>query len=263
MSMRPRNPVRIPVNALNMESHSHVICYPAPKPTDFQHRLKELQILEVDEVEFSGSRKISNLAVLGKGSIGIVVVAYRMSQKVALKIRRVDAGRGTMQHEAEMLRRANEIGVGPRLLGVTANFLAMEYIEGTLLPEWIEALEGKDVKSRLRRVLRSVLEQTWKLDQGGLDHGELSHAPKHIIVSRANAPCLVDFETASLSRRVSNVTSLVQYLFIGSPVSAAIKKRLPSINQDNLMRALLTYKKAKTRENYGQLLRILSLPREG
>lgn len=257
--MRTVNPPRISVNALDIERHGPIVCYPTPTPSDFHHRLKELHELKIDKVEFSGPRHINQTSILGKGTIGIVVAAYRRNEKVALKIRRVDASRETMQHEAKMLERANEVDVGPRLLGVTANFLVMEYIKGMLFPEWIETLRGKNAERKLRGVLRSVLEQAWRLDDAGLDHGELSHAPKHIIITSAKVPCIVDFETASMSRRTSNVTCLIQYLFLGSPVSTLVRKWLSNIKEDDLLRALRTYKKNRTRVSFGELLRILGL----
>ncbi len=259
LPMRTEFPSSIPVNALAIERHGPVICYPTPKPEDFEYRLKELQALRIDRVEFRGPRTINNLSVLGKGKIGVVVAAFRENQKVALKVRRVDASRGTMQHEADMLERANRLSVGPRILGVATNFLVMEYVEGMLLPAWIEAVAGKSAKSKLRKVLVSVLEQAWRLDDAGLDHGELSRAPRHIIVNQADEPCIVDFEAASIYRRVSNVTSLVQYLFIGGPVSMLVKKKLAPIKEDHLLRMLRAYKKTGTRENLEALFRTLGL----
>jgi putative serine/threonine protein kinase len=258
-SMRTGNPLRISVNALDIEPHGYIVCYPTPIPSDFHNRLRELHELKIDEIEFSGPRHINQISILGKGTIGIVVAAYRRNEKVALKIRRVDASRETMQHEARMLERANEVHVGPRFLGVTTNFLVMEYIKGMLLPEWIETLRGKNSAPKLRGVLHSVLEQAWRLDAAGLDHGELSHAPKHIIITSAKAPCIVDFETASTSRRASNVTSLIQYLFLRSPVSTLVKKWLSNSKEDDLLRALRTYKKTRTHASFEELLRILGL----
>lgn len=78
------------------------------------------------------------MSVLGKGCVGIVVLAYTKDRKAALKIRRMDADRSRMQHEAEMLDRANLVHVGPRLLGVSKNFLLMQFVDGHLLPKWLE-----------------------------------------------------------------------------------------------------------------------------
>ena len=200
----------VPLKRLAEERYGQVICYPKYDIKELKHRLKELRKLGVTAIEFAGEKMAFNTPVLGKGCVGIVVAAQTNRGRVAIKIRRVDADRSGMQHEAEMLRRANSIGVGPLLLDVTKDFLLMSFVEGTLLPQWVEALKGRGTKSRLRRVVRAVLEQCWSLDEGGLDHGELSRAPKHIIVDSNDNPHIVDFETASVTRRVSNVTSISQ-----------------------------------------------------
>ena len=249
-----QNNRKITLKLLNEEKYGRVVCYPTCNIEEFKHRLKELERLNVDAIEFTGQKSVHNIPVLGKGCVGIVVKAYRRDEKVALKIRRTDANRSTTQSEAQMLKKANKINVGPRLLGITNNFLLMEYAEGILLPEWIETLTGKDAGKRLRRVLRLVLEQAWRLDKAGLDHGELSHAPKHIIVKPDGVPCLVDFETASAFRQVSNVTSLCQYLFIGSPIAKLVREKLGTINEANLMDALRTYKKNRNRRNFEDVL---------
>jgi len=250
-----RETKKITLGLLNEEEYRRVICYPTCKAEELIQRLIELKKLRIKAVQFAGKKYVRNIPVLGKGCTGIVVIAYRKNKKVALKIRRTDADRLTMQHEAQMLRKANKTNVGPRLLGTTKNFLLMEYIEGTLLPEWIKTLDGKNTRKRLRHILRLVLEQAWRLDKAGLDHGELSHAPKHIIIKQNDSPCLVDFETASISRRVSNVTSLCQYLFIGSLTAKLIQRKLDRINKDELVNALRTYKKNRNRRNFEGILR--------
>jgi putative serine/threonine protein kinase len=224
-------------------------------------RLKELKKLGAKAVEFTGDKMAFDVPVLGKGCVGIVVAVHTNLGKGALKIRRIDANRAGMQHEAEMLRRANAINVGPKLLNVTKNLLLMEFIKGTLLPQWVEALRGRGTRSRIRRVLRTILEQCYRLDEAGLDHGELSRAPKHIIVDADDHPHLVDFETASINRRVSNVTSICQYLFIGSQAAKTIKRKLGKINEKELINALRNYKHERARENIKKILDICRLHR--
>ncbi|MDH5448822.1 MAG: serine/threonine protein kinase [Candidatus Bathyarchaeota archaeon] len=245
---------KVTLELLGKEKYRRIICYPKYKTDEFKHRLKELKQLSIEAIEFTGQKHVHNTPVLGKGCVGIVVTAYKKDEKVALKIRRTDANRSTMQREAQMLKRANKINVGPGLLGITKNFLLMEYVEGLLLPEWTGTLTEKDVRKRLRRALRLILEQAWRLDKAGLDHGELSHAPKHIIVKPDDVPYLVDFETASISRHVSNVTSLCQYLFIGSPIAKYIQIQLDDIDKDNLVNALRTYKESRDRKDFKEVL---------
>jgi len=236
-----------------------VLCYPRYSLKELKRRFKELKKLGVEVVEFVGEKRVFNVPVLGKGCVGIVVAAQTDEGKVALKIRRVDADRAGMQHEAYMLKRANAIDVGPKLLNVTENFLLMEFIEGMLFPQWVKALRGRGTRSRIRLVLRAILEQCRKLDKAGLDHGELSRAPKHIIVNAYDSPHLVDFETASVNRRVSNVTSICQYLFIGSQVAKTIQRKLGGVDKKELIKALRTYKQERTQENFEKILGIFGL----
>jgi putative serine/threonine protein kinase len=157
-----------------------------------------------------------------------------------------------------MLRLANSVNVGPRLLSYSNRFLVMEYLEGKTLPEWVEGLAGRGRKGRLKTVLGKILEACYILDQIGLDHGELSRAPKHIIVSSQDEPEIVDFETASANRKPSNVTSIAQYLFIGSNLSARVRRILGPIRRQSLVAALRQYKKSGKFENLQRVLKVIS-----
>ena len=112
-------------------------------------------------------------------------------------------------------------------------------------------------KELIRKVLVDILEQCWRLDETGLDHGEISKAPKHLLVDKANKPFIVDFETASIMRRVINVTSVCQFLFMGNSKAA---KMLDEVfgkkNKLELIAALKNFKKNKNRKNFEGLLRM-------
>jgi putative serine/threonine protein kinase len=243
--------VKATLEELRREPFASVICYPKPCRTEISKRLKELQRLGIEAVEFSGEKEAFNLNVLGKGCVGIVVIAYRGKDKLAVKIRRVDADRSRMQQEAEMLKKANSVNVGPKFLGVSKNFLLMQFVEGDLLPKWLEAPRKK---VEVKRILREVLEQCWRLDEAGLDHGELSHAPKHIIVDGCRKPFIVDFETASLNRKPSNVTSICQFLFISGVVAERVAEKLGERDKKVIIEALRAYKSSKSRENFEMVL---------
>ena len=145
------------------------------------------------------------------------------------------------------------------LIAAEMNFLLMEFIEGTLLPKWVELASGKEMGLRIRKVLRCILEQCWRLDEDGLDHGELSTAPKHVLIRVNDRPCLVDFETASVNRRVSNVTSICQYLFLGSHFSEMIEAKLGKISKAHLLEILRSYKRGRTRESFENILNTCKL----
>jgi len=249
----------VSLEQLRDKRYAIILCYPRYDSQETTRRIRELKHLGVKALEFFGEKTAFNVPVLGKGCVGIVVEARVDNKKVALKIRRVDADRHGMQHEAEMLKTANRVGVGPRLIGTSENFLLMEFVEGTLLPKWLENLKGTGTRNRIRQVLRNVLEQCWLMDETGLDHGELSRAPKHIIIGRDDKACIVDFETASVQRRVSNVTSICQYLFIGSQTAKTILRKLDKINQETLRTSLKNYKQNRTRENLNKILQVCGL----
>ena len=246
----------INLEKLSEEPYASVICYPRPRKAELKVRLKELQELRVKALEFSGEKQALHVPVLGKGCVGVVVIAYIDGEKVALKVRRVDADRSGMQREAEMLEKANSVGVGPRLLGVSKNFLLMQFIDGDLLPKWLEKRKGK---AEVRKVLREVLEQCWRLDEVGLDHGELSHAPKHIILDQKDEPFIVDFETASVNRKPSNVTCICQFLFISGAVADEVAVELGGKDEKAIIDALRNYKNDRTRENFGNVLQACGL----
>jgi len=247
---------KIPIKNLSEEPYASILCYPKPSAAELRRRLKELQRLRIKALEFCGEKEVFGTAVLGKGCVGIVTIAYRNGEKVALKIRRVDADRARMRHEAEMLKKANSVNVGPKLLGVSKNFLLMQFIDGDLFPAW---LEKRKARALIKKVLRMVLEQCWRLDVAGLDHGELSHAPKHIIVDGEDVAFVVDFETASLNRRPSNVTSVCQFLFLGGFVAGKVAERVGVKDKRIVVEALRRYKSNRNHENFEAFLKVCGL----
>ena len=251
-----KKPLVINFEELEEEPYASIICYPKISKAELRSRLKELRKLGIEALEFEGEKEVFNTPVLGKGCVGIVTIAYRNGEKATLKIRRVDADRSHMQHEAGMLTRANSVNVGPKLLSVSKNLLLMQFIDGDLLPQW---LEKRRRKAQTRRVLGEILEQCWRLDRAGLDHGELSHAPKHLIVDQKNAPFIVDFETASVKRKVSNVTSICQFLFVSGVVAKNVTERLGGKDRKTIIEALRRYKSDKTRENFEKVVEACDL----
>jgi putative serine/threonine protein kinase len=185
---------------------------------------------------------------LGKGFVGIVVIAQLNGERVALKIRRLDANRPDLLHEAEMLSKANSASVAPKLVAASKNFLLMQLIEGDILPSWLKTNKRQtDVKT----VLRATLKQCFQLDEIGLDHGELSKAPKHVIVDRLLKPWIVDFETASDSRKPANLLAICSFLFTSqSAVARSIAEVLGERNKEAIVAALKSYKKDKNNETF-------------
>ena len=243
------------LNSLSEGKYREILCYPDFKQKEFERRLEELHKLGVFSIEFSGKQKINGISVLGKGCVGIVVIAYTPIGKTALKIRRVDSDREEMFQEGSMLFKANLIEVGPRLLKISKNFLIMKLIDGEPFFKWIKALEnGMENKKIIHSILKDILEQCYRLDNAGLDHGELSNASKHIIIDSENVAHLIDFESASINRKVSNVTSICHYLFLGNKTAKILEKKIKKVDQSELIKMLQDYKKKLTRKSFDEIL---------
>lgn len=232
----------VPIEQAVEKPYSLVLAYPMPDESLVRTRVRQLEGLGVTFLVFEGSLKLDGLSLLGKGVSGMVTVGIIDGRRVALKIRRVDSRRKDMHRESEMLQLANTVGVGPGYLGNTLDVLAMELVEGQRLPLWLSGLKGRGRKNRVKLAVRTMLEQCQKLDSKQLDHGELSRAHKNILVAADDSPSIVDFESASMSRRPRNFTSLAQYLFLAGVMAGKVARVLGPVGREDLLACLRAYK---------------------
>jgi putative serine/threonine protein kinase len=249
-----KSPIILSLEQLREEPYASVLCYPKPTPTELESRIVELQNQGVSVVEFGGKASAFGVPapILGKGYVGLVIIAHLNSERVALKIRRSDADRTDLLHEALMLKKANTVNVGPKFVGVSKNFLLMQLIDGDLLPAWLQTHKEKAL---VQKVLSEVLQNCYRLDEIGLDHGELSKAPKHIIIDQKQVPFLVDFETASDMRKPANLSAICHFLFTSAgEVGRTIAEILGERKKEELIIALQQYKKNRNRENFKHVL---------
>jgi putative serine/threonine protein kinase len=247
----------VPLSKLAIEPYSSILGYPKATRGELSKRITELKKLGIKGVSFTGVTTLNNVPVLGKGYVGVVVLSNQGKKPVALKIRRMDASRPEMKNEAKLLRLANEVDVGPKLIDSSKNFIIMEYLEGKKIIDWIRDLKGKGSAAKLRSIIQKVLEDCYNLDKIRLDHGELSHIHKHVIVGKKT--CVIDFESASVNRRTSNVTSATQSIFIGSGIANLVKKIIKEPNRKKLISSLRKYKNDQSRENFEDVLQVLGL----
>lgn len=235
-----------------------ILTYPKNDKEEMLKRIEELKKLGIKAIKLYGPKKIDNLSILGKGCVGLLVIALIDNKEFALKIRRMDANRESLDSEWNMQKIANSIGVGPKAYACSKNFLLMELIKGMHFPEWVKSLKGKNKKEALKKVVQKILIDCYRLDEINLDHGELSRAPKHIIITDENKPIIVDFESSSMNRKPSNLTSICQFLFIGSEVSKSISKIL-RIDKNALIEALRNYKANPSQESFLKLINVCNL----
>jgi putative serine/threonine protein kinase len=257
------NTSSVTISKLRPKIHGFVLCYPGKDLATFSQRVTQIRELGVTQIVFEGSSKVGDLGVIGKGCVSVVVKARLKGYEgiIALKCRRVDANRTTMRKDFELQKLANSFGVGPRAISATNDFFAMEFVEGIKIGKWLEKLKTRSSKKFLRRLVRDSLTQCFLLDQHGLDHGELSNPTKHILIRRDEAGNLmpkvtiIDYESASTERKVSNLTSVAQFFFLGGWQSEKIKKILSIPKRKSKLISLLKeYKEGPSIESFEKIM---------
>jgi putative serine/threonine protein kinase len=232
------------------------LCWPQYDKKIVIDRVKQLESLEIKGLAVGGPHYIQGTPFLGKGHAGIVIRAWWRGKEVALKARRTDADRESMEQEAEYLKHVNQRGIGPELYGFTRDFIVMEKLVGQYLGAWVKAnIEDKEA---VQRTIKDVMGIAWRLDQSGLDHGELTRIKRHYIVTE-KGPRVIDFESASFDRTPSNVTSTVQSLFMNYWFSNLLSKIVELPDREKLLDSLRKYKKHQNEKNYQKILEKIEL----
>ena len=245
----------VETKALVNEPYFAILGYPRCSDDELESRVRELQENYVSAILFEGKSRIGKLNLLGKGCVSVVTKAICNDKVVALKIRRTDADRATMDREAGFLKLANSADVGPKFIKSSRNFLLMDLIDGVNI---FKFMETENKRAKVLDVASNVLEQCYQLDKIGLDHGELSDMREHVIVV-GDKITIIDFESASIGRKMSNVTAAAQYMFIGSIVSKKIRKLLKVHSIETIITSLRGYKNDISKENFESLKQVLNL----
>jgi len=121
----------------------------------------------------------------------------------------------------ENLKKANAIGVGPKLAiaDLKKSIILMEFIDGQTFSEWLFAGPSKKI---LQSFIKELQQQAKALDKIGLDHGQLAGMGRNIL-ARHNKPVIIDFEKASSDRKCHNALVIEGYLF-RNPKGAIARK---------------------------------------
>jgi putative serine/threonine protein kinase len=236
-----------------------IICYPKPDKNERAKRIEELQKIGIKNIRLEGPKKIDGHQIIGKGCVSIAVLADTLSGLALLKIRRMDANRSDMSHEAQMLSFANNSSLGPRLFHYSKNFILIEYIAGRLIGEWLNDVQSFHL-NRVKAVLNEILAQCYKMDILHLDHGELSNASKHVIIRDHNwKPVIIDFESASTQRRPNNLTSISQFIFNKKDVLDMLQLSTDFISSNDSNKTFKNYKINPSTRTFNQILKICKL----
>lgn len=226
------------------------------------------------ELILEGNSKIGKYGVLGKGCVSVVIRAVLKGEPevLALKVRRADANRPSMQRDFELQKLANSFGVGPRAIVASQDFFAMEYVDSIKIGKWFEHLKTRTSKKYIRKLIRNILTQCYLLDIHKLDHGELSNPSKHILIRKNKfepETVIIDFESASTGRKSANLTSVAQFLLLGGWQGAKIRKILgidhelkqkkPAFqNSGKLIKLLRKYKEEPSEGSFEKIMSFIN-----
>jgi putative serine/threonine protein kinase len=227
-----------------------IISYPHFSESEYKDRIIEMESLGITSIILGGKTIVNGAHIAGKGCVGIVVKAKARSKVCALKIRRTDANRKTMDNEVRFHKMANSASIGPSLEGHTKNLIVMEFVTGQSIIDWV--VGNNATESKMCTLAAAILEQCFSLDVAGLDHGELSRLTRHVIVS--DRPYIIDFESASTTRKTCNVTAAAQSLLLYGIVANKVKKIMGNTDKEKVIQALRTYKHFPTRANFDAIL---------
>lgn len=232
-----------------------LLAYPSGDEDILTRRWAELQTLGIESIYSYGAETLVGLEILGVGYCGVVLRVRHQGHDRVLKVRREPAPQPSLQTEAHMLLRANGVNVGPQYIAHSDNFLLMDYIGGPTLVDWLQASQSDEA---IHKIVAQLIHQAYRLDQAGLDHGDLRCITAHGLV-QTTGPVLIDFSGASLERRPANVTTLVQGLFIGTYITQLLRPWFAQVNKTELIDYLRQYKQQPSSTYLRQLLQYLEL----
>ena len=236
----------------------NLICYPKFNAINYALKIKDLFTLHLKFVILEGNTMLYNNNILGKGCEGLVLKVETNENKVmAAKIKRTDSCRFSMKSEYDFYRFANIYEIGPKVYSCTDNILLMDFLEGISVENWF--LETKLDSQMIKTVIIRILNQCFILDKMNLDHGQLNKLCNHIIIRPDDLKCtIIDFESSSTIRKVSNLTSAFQGLFFKGIIS---KKINSYINYENKKREFLKllkiYKRNISKENFDSIISLI------
>ncbi len=183
-------------------------------------------------------KEIKNKEYLAKGKRSIVYTGYYKNKKVAIKTKNPKSKAvGKLENEAQFLKILNKHNIGPKLMSHNNRHLIYEFVDGTLLPDYIK--KSKNPK----RALKNVLNQCRTLDKLKINKLEFTRPIKHIFIKN-NKATIIDFERCYITDNPKNVTQFCQYLMKENLMKKDIQK-------------LKEYKKNQTDKNFKEILKLI------
>ncbi|MCI4435534.1 MAG: hypothetical protein JHC33_01810 [Ignisphaera sp.] len=193
---------------VDREKLCRVLCFPRVEEECCFSRLSQIRGLGVVEIYDFGKVVLEDgVRVVGKGHAAVVVLARYNNELVAVKIRRLDSKRDSLEREAELLILAKASSFVPKVYAYSRDFIVREFIDGPTLKEFMATVSLQ----QLRNGFAKLIEAAYSLDRIGIDINEISRPDTQVIFECGDPlkPRFIDLESARVSHNASNVTRIV------------------------------------------------------
>uniref|UniRef100_A0A7C5Z194 Serine/threonine protein kinase n=1 Tax=Ignisphaera aggregans TaxID=334771 RepID=A0A7C5Z194_9CREN len=200
------------LSEIPFDIYHKIVCYPNKERLSCLYRIENIKNIGVDKLYSFGKVQIDKYNIIGKGHAAIVVLAkHRVYGIVALKIRRIDSKRTSLEYEAKLLETAYHCGYTPKLYLYTDDFIVREYIDGLTIKEFLDMVYSRE---NVIELIKHLLLAAYSLDRLGIDIHELSRPYKQVILlcGDPKKPFFIDLESGGYSLRPSNVTRIVNFV---------------------------------------------------
>ncbi len=207
----------------------------------FFEKLYVYKITKSDILKKLTKNRLTDMMYMAKGKRGHVYSAIYDKKKVAVKIKNPKSTAiARIEIESQALEKAGKLKIGPKLYKKDKDFIIMEYIEGEQILDRLKKLKKQDIIM----ILKDIIKQCKVLDDNNLQKEEMHHPVKHIIITKANKPVMIDFERLSYTEKPHNITQLIQFLTSRNMIEI-LKEKNMSLKRDELTALAKRYKGSK------------------
>ncbi|MBL7054560.1 hypothetical protein ISS05_02285, partial [Candidatus Woesearchaeota archaeon] len=200
--------------------------------------------------------EIKDITYFTKGHRGLLYVGNYKKKKVVIKKKLAKSKAvGRIENEANSLKILNKKNIGPKLVyyDKTKDFLVYEYVDGELFPIFVRHLDKKN-KNLIKKIIKQIFIQCFRMDQLKMNKEEMHHPYKHILIeAKTKKPVLLDFERCHYSNEGVNVTQFSSYIISGS-ITELLKQTGIKVNREKVIEAAKKYKRDVNKKNLDKLI---------
>jgi release factor glutamine methyltransferase len=168
----------------------------------FVYKIEKSKLLK--KIEQSGAKQLKYLT---RGKRSWIFKGNFGKKDCVAKVKRPDSAVNSPAKEGKVLRVVNKLGLGPKLLYASKDFVVYEYVPGRYFEDVLAAATTKAKKA----LFRQLFEQAFVLDCAGLAKEEMLRPLKNAIVTPAGKVVMIDFERTHMVKKRHNVTQLCTF----------------------------------------------------